>query len=110
MREPISADMQRVEQDAREQVHLEMAADIATPLVFGAPIAWAHCLYARTDGLSSAHRVGFPIKDEPYTACGEPIPAPTLWLTLTPRFAHSLGTCRFCLAEIQRRPQQENAA
>jgi hypothetical protein len=54
--------------------------------------------------------VGFPIKDEPYTACGEPIPAPTLWLTLTPRFAHSLGTCRFCVAEIQRTPQQENAA
>jgi hypothetical protein len=102
MREPISAEMQRVEQDAREQVQLELARDITTPLVFGAPIAWAYCLYARTDGLSSAHRVGFPIKDEPYTACGEPIPAPTLWLTLTPRFAHSLGTCRFCEAEYAR--------
>jgi hypothetical protein len=102
MREPISAEMQRVEQDAREQVQLELARDITTPLVFGAPIAWAYCLYARTDGLSSAHRVGFPIKDEPYTACGEPIPAPTLWLTLNPRFAHSLGTCRFCEAEYAR--------
>lgn len=100
----------RIEREASAQAALRIQADENTPLVFGDYIAWVHCAqHALTDALSSVHRVGYPIKDDPYTTCGEAIPAPARWFTLSPRLVQTMPPCRFCEAEYAR-CQRENAA
>lgn len=95
----------RIEAEARDQVRTELDALVQQPLVYGDYIAWTAALYGRTDGLSEVHRVGVPIRGEPATTCNVMIPAPALWLPLSPAFMHSLGPCRFCEAEYARQTQ-----
>lgn len=103
------AEWLRIEAEAREQVAAEVEALTDTPLEYGHHIAWVDCRYARTEGISDVHRVGFPQKHEPYTSCGEQIPHPTRWLSLSPAMIRTMVPCRFCAAE-QMRHAREDAA
>lgn len=104
-----AADWERIEAEALEQTRAELDTRVNTPLVFGEHIAWAICRFGRTDDLSAVHRVGFPLKHEPYTTCGEKIPAPVLWMALNPRLIERMPSCRFCEAEYARVPKEDAA-
>lgn len=106
---PRMTDWTNVEAAARAQVAADLDALEQTPLEFGAPIAWARCLYGRTDEFSSVHRVGFPKGNDPFTTCGELIPHFSMWMPLSPNLIRTMPTCRFCAAELSR-IEQENAA
>lgn len=98
-----------IEREARHQAETELEARCRAPLTFGEHIAWVNCQLARTDSLSPLHRVGQPIKNTPYTTCGELIPPPVRWLPLSAGMIRTMPPCRFCEAEHARMEKQDAA-
>ncbi len=92
-----------IELAAREQVSSDLDVLEATPLEFGAHICWSESGHmATTAGFSVVHRVGFPQIDRPFTTCGEMIPRPIRWLSLSPRLVRVMAKCKYCEAEHAR--------
>ena len=86
-------DWHRIEKQARERAASQM------PPQAGAYIAWAittRC--GPTSAVSKLHRVGEPIRGEPYTTCREAIPAPVMWMPLSPGMIRTMERCGFCEA------------
>lgn len=95
MSETKALDWRTIQQDARTQA---LEAERVT-LELGQPIAWATTTRSGvTDGVSSLHRVGLPIGNAAHTTCGQAIPAPVLWLALSPVLPLTLLPCGFCEA------------
>lgn len=103
-------DWREIEAAAREQATAVLEARVQTPLEFGEHIAWGIGGFGgTTDALSDLHRVGVPQNDEPYTTCGEAIPHPIHWMTLSPALIRTMPPCRFCQAEYLRHIQDLHA-
>ena len=96
----------QIEREAREVASAVLDRDENTPLVFGAFIAWTECQFGLTNGLSPIHRVGFPQHNDAYTTCGELIPSPLRWFSLSPAIVRTMGKCKFCEAEMARRERE----
>ncbi len=92
----------QVELEAREQVSTDIQALELTPLEFGQHIAWSESLLGRTNGFTALHTVGFPQIGRAFTTCALMIPAPALWLPMTPAIARTMEPCQYCKAETMR--------
>lgn len=92
----------RVDLEARVVARAALEHDEATPLEFGAFIAWTESQFGFMNGLSVVHRVGFPQHENNYATCGEPIPAPVRWFSLSPAMVRTMRKCKFCEAEMAR--------
>ena len=99
---PTDANGRQLEADARAEASVGLEGLEATPLEFGAHIAWSECLMGRTNGFSAVHRVGLPQFAHAYTTCGELVPAPVTWIPLSPAMIRTMPRCKFCEAEHAR--------
>lgn len=110
----IHTEWRDIEQAARHYAADLLDARKQVPLEYGEHIAWGVVGFGGTTAdLSPVHRVGVPQNGEPYTTCGEAIPDPIWWMTLSPALIRTMPTCRFCQAEYLRYLEtqaQEHAA
>lgn len=99
-------DWRQIQRDAKTEASVQ-----ETP-AYGEYIVWAITAPRSgiTDELSEVHRVGTPQKNDLYTTCGAPIPAPVMWFPLTPAIARTMEKhCRFCEAEYARHLREDAA-
>ncbi len=100
---------ERFEAEVREDMRARLAVEEVTPLEFGAAIAWSRNSRGKTDEFTPVHRIGFPQIDRAFTACGELVPAPILWLPLSPAMIRTMDKCRYCEAEMARISREQAA-
>lgn len=98
----------RILREVREQKTADLLRDENTPLEFGAFICWKQGRW-EPEHFAPVHRVGYSEGAYAYTACGQIIPPPLMWLPLSPALVRSMTNCTRCNAEIGRLAR-ENAA
>lgn len=109
-------DWTQLEREAREQARRDLDALLAKPVDVGQHVAWtemASC--GKTGGLSIVHRVGVVETDAKSvfggeTLCGEQIPGPARWITLTPGWLRTQKRCKWCEIEYGKSLAQQAAS